>query len=134
MNLPGFTSEASLHGNMGGYMSAGFATDAATPPDSSVSPQASEPVWGYYCGARWPCKGGNYEQVAFDPVDQVCKDHDWCYENTGPFKCGCDVKLLGAMPGAIRSTPYRRGKWVGRAAILYFGQRVARGTCMFWPC
>lgn len=45
-------------------------------------------VWGNYCGLG--NKSPNYEEPPVDEIDQICMEHDKCYDERGRFDCVCD--------------------------------------------
>ena len=88
------------------------------------------PIYGNYCGPLHGDKDGRIPPI--DAVDAACRDHDMCYGSTNYFNCGCDRKLLQALPIAIASTTTAEGKAAGMLISAHFlGQPC---TCLSPVC
>jgi hypothetical protein len=49
--------------------------------------------YGYWCGAGYPEKP-NYANPSYDDIDEACKLHDKCYDETGMNNSQCNMDLL----------------------------------------
>ena len=96
-----------------------------------IEPQASLPIHGNYCGLGHGDE--TYRTRARDPVDQVCKEHDKCWDDNGTLDCNCDRELISKMARAVTApgvdAPARAA---GTAAIAYFS--VAPCICKKEVC
>jgi hypothetical protein len=98
-----------------------------------VLPSAGIPVYGNHCGPGF----GDPNVPAVDAVDQVCKDHDNCYDDKGYSNCGCDRALIASMTAAA-ATPglSAQARSTALAAISYFASApcvCAKHVCFNQP-
>lgn len=98
-----------------------------------ISPdELSMPVYGNYCGMGHGDSTGKTPPI--DAVDEVCREHDMCYESLGDFEPWCDLELIGSMPDAIARTESPLGKQAGVLALLYFSlaeRNLSLGDTLF---
>lgn len=126
MRTPGFTAEAGLYR----ASSTGSCKWMAVAPDTGRVVAANGiPVYGNHCGPGH----GDRNAPAIDAVDQVCKDHDRCYDDRGYFNCGCDRELIAGMTAAVASEGLSaEGRTAGLGTIAYFSSAAC--TCMKRVC
>ena len=74
------------------------------------------PVYGNYCGPKYPPKG--YFPLAINKVDSACKKHDHCYEVKGYFNRQCDLEIIADLKTTKTSTPEE--KLAKKLIIAYF--------------
>ena len=97
----------------------------------NISPSGLGPKYGNYCGQGHGDR--SYQAPAIDAVDQVCKKHDKCWDNSHDLNCGCDRKFLGQMAAAVAKPGLSaKARAYGAGAIAYFSS--APCTCMRKIC
>lgn len=78
------------------------------------------PVYGNYCGPKYPPAGST--PVPVDEVDNACKKHDGCYEENGYFNQECDRQIIADLKMIKPKTPQE--KLSRKLIIAYFSEAL----------